>query len=49
LHWIPEPGREVYFVINQNLDHALEANLIDREFRTQRTDATVKMNYTFRF
>jgi hypothetical protein len=49
LHWIPEPGREVYFVVNQGLDHALEPNLVDREFRTLQTDATVKMNYTFRF
>mgnify|MGYP003575937860 CR=1 FL=1 len=49
LHWIPEPGRELYFVINQGLEHALEPNLIDREFRTLQTDATVKMNYTFRF
>ena len=24
LHWIPEPGRELYFVVNQGLDHALE-------------------------
>jgi hypothetical protein len=49
LHWIPEAGRELYFVINQGLEEALEANLIDREFRTLQTDATVKMNYTFRF
>jgi hypothetical protein len=49
LHWIPEPGRELYFVVNQGLEHALEPNLIDREFRTLQTDATVKMNYTFRF
>jgi hypothetical protein len=49
LHWIPEPGRELYFVINQGLEDALEPNLIGREFRTLQTDATVKMNYTFRF
>jgi len=46
LHWIPVPGRELYFVINQGLFRDL---VIDDEFRTQRTDATVKMNYTFRF
>jgi hypothetical protein len=46
LHWIPVPGRELYFVVNQGLFRDL---LIDDEFRTQRTDATVKMNYTFRF
>jgi hypothetical protein len=39
-------GRELYFVINQGLFRDL---LIDDEFRTQRTDATLKMNYTFRF
>ena len=49
LHWIPEPGRELYFVVNQGLEHALEPNLIDRDFRTLQTDATIKMNYTFRF
>jgi hypothetical protein len=46
LHWIPVAGRELYFVINQGLFRDL---LIDDEFRTQRTDATLKMNYTFRF
>jgi hypothetical protein len=46
LHWIPVPGRELFFVINQGLFRDL---LLDEEFRTQRTDATVKMNYTFRF
>ena len=49
LHWIPVPGRELYFVVNQGLENALEPNLVDREFRTLQTDATVKMNYTFRF
>jgi hypothetical protein len=49
LHWIPVPGRELYFVVNQGLENALEPNLVDREFRTLQTDATIKMNYTFRF
>jgi hypothetical protein len=49
LHWIPEPGRELYFVVNQGLENTLEANLVDREFRTLQTDAMLKMNYTFRF
>jgi hypothetical protein len=31
------------------LENALEPNLVDREFRTLQTDATIKMNYTFRF
>jgi hypothetical protein len=46
LHWIPVPGRELYFVLNQGLFRDLA---IDDELHTQRTDATVKMNYTFRF
>ncbi len=46
LHWIPVPGRELFFVINQGLFRDLT---FDEDFRTQRTDATVKMNYTFRF
>jgi len=46
LHWIPEPGREIYFVVNQGLQRDL---IPDTDFRTLRTDATVKMNYTFRF
>jgi hypothetical protein len=45
LHWIPESGREMFFVINQGLED------FDRDgtFSSLRTDATVKMSYTFRF
>jgi hypothetical protein len=45
LHWIPEAGREVYFVINHNVAD------IDRDNRFNSTfsDATAKVNYTFRF
>jgi hypothetical protein len=46
LHWIPVAGRELYFVVNQGLQRDL---IPAREFRTLRTDATVKMSYTFRF
>ena len=45
LHWIPEAGREVYFVINHNvvdLDR-------DNRFHSAFSDATAKVNYTFRF
>ena len=49
LHWIPVPGRELYFVVNQGLNHELEPDLVDREFHTAQTDSTIKMNYTFRF
>jgi hypothetical protein len=45
LHWIPEAGREVFFVINHNVAD------IDRDNRFNSTfsDATAKVNYTFRF
>jgi hypothetical protein len=45
LHWIPVPGRELFFVVNQGLQDFDR----DNEFKTQRTDATAKMSYTFRF
>jgi hypothetical protein len=45
LHWIPEAGREVYFVINHNVED------IDRDdhFHSAFSDMTAKVNYTFRF
>jgi hypothetical protein len=45
LHWIPEAGREVYFVINHNVED------IDRDnnFHSSFSDATAKVSYTFRF
>jgi hypothetical protein len=45
LHWIPEAGREMYFVINHNL----EDSDLDNRFKSQFSDAAVKLNYTFRF
>ena len=45
LQWVPESGREVFFVINQGLEDFDG----DGTFRTQRTDATAKISYTFRF
>ncbi len=45
LHWIPQAGREVYFVINHNLE-SVDG---DGRFRSQFSDATAKVNYTFRF
>ena len=45
LHWIPEAGREIFFVIN----HSLEDFDRDDSFHSQFADATVKANYTFRF
>jgi hypothetical protein len=45
LHWIPEAGREVYFVINHNVEDLDR----DNEFHSAFSDATAKVNYTFRF
>jgi hypothetical protein len=45
LHWIPEAGREVYFVINHNVEDFDE----DNRFHSSFSDATAKVNYTFRF
>jgi hypothetical protein len=45
LHWIPEAGREVFFVINHNVED------LDRDdnFHSAFSDATAKISYTFRF
>ena len=45
LHWIPEAGREIFFVIN----HTLEEELGTDRFRSTFSDATLKVSYTFRF
>ncbi len=45
LHWIPEAGREVFFVVNHNLQDFDR----DNRFDSLSSDATVKLNYTFRF
>jgi hypothetical protein len=44
-HWIPEAGRELFFVINQNLVDPER----DDSFVPASQEATVKFNYTFRF
>ena len=45
LHWIPQAGREVYFVVNHNLQDHDE----DGTFHSREADVTAKLNYTFRF
>lgn len=45
LHWIPEAGREMYFVIN----HTVEDFDLDDRFESLNSDAALKVNYTFRF
>ena len=45
LHWIPEAGREVFFVINHNVEDLDR----DNKFHSSFSDATAKVSYTFRF
>ena len=45
LHWIPEAGREVYFVINHNVADFDR----DNRFNSVFSDASAKVSYTFRF
>ena len=45
LLWIPQAGREMYFVINHNLEDLDR----DNRFQSQFSDVTAKINYTFRF
>ena len=45
LHWIPEAGREVFFVINHNVED-IDG---DNSFHSAFSDATAKVSYTFRF
>jgi hypothetical protein len=45
LHWIPEAGRETFFVINHNLEDVGEND----SFHTLSGDVTAKIGYTFRF
>ena len=44
LHWIPQAGREVYFVVNHNIEDLDR----DNNFHSQFSDLTAKINYTFR-
>jgi hypothetical protein len=45
LHWVPEAGREGFFVIN----HDLEDRDLDNRFHSAMSEAAVKFSYTFRF
>jgi hypothetical protein len=45
VHWVPEAGREGFFVINHNL----EDFDLDNRFHSALSEATVKFSYTFRF
>jgi hypothetical protein len=45
LYWIPEPGREMYLVLNWGLVDLDK----DNSFTSTNRDVTLKYNYTFRF
>jgi len=45
LHWIPQDGREMFFVVN----HTLEDFDRDDRFDSLASDITLKAGYTFRF
>jgi hypothetical protein len=45
LHWIPDAGRELYFVVN----HTVEDFDLDDRFESLHSDAVIKVNYTLRF
>jgi len=45
LYWIPEPGREMYLVLNWNMTDLDK----DKDFVSVNSDLTLKYNYTFRF
>jgi hypothetical protein len=45
LNWIPEAGRELFFVINHNLQDFDE----DNRFHSLASDVVAKASYTFRF
>ena len=45
LHFIPQAGRELYFVVNHNAEDFDR----DNEFHSLSSDITAKVSYTFRF
>ena len=45
LHWVPQAGRNVYFVLNHNY----REDPLDNRFHSTNTDLTLKADYTFRF
>jgi Domain of unknown function (DUF5916)/Carbohydrate family 9 binding domain-like len=45
LHWVPEPGREGYLVLNRNVQDLDR----DNRFDALSAEAAIKFNYTFRF
>jgi hypothetical protein len=48
LHWIPQAGREAFFVLNHDLKRDFDVNL-DNRFHSEVNDTVLKYSYTFRF
>jgi hypothetical protein len=51
IHWIPEAGRELFIVLNHNLDDPNELPLQppDDDFHSATADLTIKYRHTFRY
>jgi hypothetical protein len=45
VHWTPQAGRNVFFVVNHNYAERIS----DGDFHSTNTDVTIKADYTFRF
>jgi len=45
VHWTPQAGRNVFFVVNHNYAE----RITDGNFHSTNTDVTIKADYTFRF
>jgi hypothetical protein len=45
VHWTPQAGRNVFFVLNHNYAE----RITDGDFHSTNTDVTIKADYTFRF
>jgi hypothetical protein len=45
LHFIPQPGRDFFFVVNHNVEDLDR----DNKFHSASSDVTAKVSYTFRF
>lgn len=45
VHWVPQAGRNFYFVVNHNYRERVS----DQSFHSISTDVTLKFDYTFRF
>ena len=49
LHWIPEAGRELFVVLNHNLEDPRIFPDLDDDFHSDTADLTIKYRHTFRY